>query len=65
VTVGEVSESVAALGLIHVVGRDEDGETAGSELMNFIPEFTAGLGVDTGGGLVKEEKFGLVDETGG
>ena len=65
VTVGQVGEPVAALGFIHVMGGDEDRETAGGELMNLVPEFAAGLGVDAGSGFVEEQKFRLVDEASG
>ena len=43
------------------MGRDEDGEPTGGELMNFVPEFAAGLGVDTRGGLIEEQEFGFVN----
>ena len=56
-SVGEVGEAVAALGFIHVVRRDEHGETLGGEAVNLIPKFAAGLGVDSGGGFVEEEEL--------
>ena len=55
--IGEVGEAVAALGFIHVVRRDEHGETLGCEAVNLIPKLAAGLGVDSGGGFVEEEEL--------
>ena len=49
-------DAVAVLGLVHVVGREEDGDVlAGLELVDVVPDRRAGLGVESDGWLVEEE----------
>jgi hypothetical protein len=38
------------------VGREEDGAAVGLEALDQVPELTARLGIETGGGLVEEEQ---------
>ena len=61
----DVAEAAAALGLVHVVGGDEEGDSLGGEEEEEIPEGAAGDGVDAGGGLVEEDDFGGVDDGAG
>jgi len=63
--VGEISETMTPFGLIHVMRGNEDGEAACGEMVNFIPEVAARLGVDAGRRLVEEQQLGLVNQTRG
>src|SRR6185369_534889 len=60
-----VRQPVAALRLVHVVGRDEEGEPLGGERVDLLPELAARLGVDAGRRLVEQQQLGLVDQAGG
>ena len=51
----DVAEPAAALGLVHVVGGDEEGDALAGESEEEVPERAAGDGVDAGGGLVEED----------
>jgi hypothetical protein len=53
------------LGFLHVVGGEDDGAALLLEGVDEIPEVTAGLGVEAGGGLVEEEQFGVAEEGAG
>src|SRR6266853_3329630 len=50
----------AALGFVHVVGGDEEGDAMTGKLEKEIPELAARHRVDAGGGLVEEKKGRLV-----
>ena len=50
------------LGLVHVVGREHQRDTALFEPVEAIPQHVAGLRVETGGRLVEQQQFGLVDQ---
>src|SRR6266550_3174818 len=50
----------AALGFVHVVGGDEEGDAVAGKLEEEIPELAARDGVDASGGFVEEKKRGLV-----
>ena len=63
--VGDVDDAVAALGLVHVVGRDQHGQAAGGELVDLVPELAPRLGIDAGGRLVEEQELRLVHDAGG
>ena len=63
--VGDVDDAVAALGLVHVVGRDEHGQPLGGELVDLVPELAPRLRVDAGRRLVEEEELRLVHDAGG
>ena len=65
IAVGDVSEPVTALGFVHVMGGDENGEAPGGETMDLFPEIASGFGIDAGGGFVEEEELWLMDEAGG
>src|ERR1700687_934564 len=56
----EVGDVAAALGLVHVMRSDEEGDAVAGELEEEIPELAAGDRVDSGGGLVKEQELGFV-----
>ena len=55
---------MAALGLVHVVGRDEHGDAFGGEAMNLVPEFAPRLGIDAGGRLVEQQQARLRQDAG-
>ncbi len=61
----DVAEAAAALGFVHVVGGDEEGDALAGELEEEVPEGAAGDGVDAGGGLVEEDDLGGVDDGAG
>ena len=46
--IGNVSEPMAALRLVHVMGRDQNRQAVAGEMMNFIPKIAARFWVDTG-----------------
>ena len=55
--VGDVRNLMTALGLVHVVGRDQHGQAFGRERMDLVPELAPRLGVDAGGRLVEQQKL--------
>ena len=55
--VGDVVDAVAALGLVHVVGRDEHGHAALGQPVDLVPELAPRLGVDARRRLVEEEEL--------
>jgi hypothetical protein len=63
--IGDVGDVVAALGLVHVMGRDEHGEAARGERVDLVPEGAARLRIDAGGRLVEEEQLRLVERRDG
>ncbi len=62
---GEIDDALAALRLVHVMGRDQHGEAFGGHVVDQVPEFAARLGVDAGGRLVEQQQFRLVQHAGG
>src|SRR5690606_36227300 len=58
----EDREAMAALGLVHVVRRDEDGRAPIGELEEALPELAPRLGIDAGRRLVEEDKLRIVDD---
>ena len=65
ISVGDVGEPMAALGLVHVMRRDEHGQTAGGELVDFVPEFAARLRVNARRRLVEQQQLRLVNQARG
>ena len=63
--IGDVADAVAALGLVHVVGRDEHGQARRRQPVDLVPEFAPRLGVDAGGRLVEQQQLRLVHDAGG
>ena len=53
------------LGLVEVVGREQDGRAAVGEGADELPEVAAGLRVEAGRGLVEEEQLGVADDAEG
>ena len=58
--VEDVGDVVAALGLVHVMGRDQHRDAALGERVDFVPEVAARLRVDARGRLVEQQQLGLV-----
>ena len=58
--ISDIGDVVAALGLVHIMGRDEHGEAARGERVDLVPEGAAGLRIDAGGGLVEQQQLRLV-----
>ena len=54
--------AVAAVGLVHVRRRDDNGQAARLQVAKQIPEFAARDGVDAGRRLIEEQDFGPMDE---
>src|SRR6516165_316843 len=63
--VRKIDDTLTAFGLVHVVGRDEGSQTFARHVVNEIPEFAPGFGIDTSGGLVEQQELWLVQYTGG
>ena len=53
------------LGLVHVVGGDDQCHPFLLEAIEPIPEKVAGLGIESGGGLVEDQDLRPVDQTAG
>ena len=62
---GEIDDAVAALGLVHVVGRDQHGEAFARHVVDHVPELAPRLGVDAGGRLVEQQELRLMQDAGG
>ena len=57
IAIGDVSDLVAALGLVHVRWSTQHGEAVGGERVDLVPEFTPRLGIDAGGRLVEQQQL--------
>ena len=62
--VEDVAELVAALGLVHVMRADENGDAARGKRVQLLPEVAPRLRVDAGGRLVEQQQFRLVQQAG-
>ena len=63
--IGDVAEPMAALGLVHVMRRDQHRDAARREPMDLIPEVAPRARVDSGGRLVEQQQLGLVQHARG
>ena len=63
--VGDIGDPVAALGLVHVVGADQDRDAAGGERVDLLPELAPRLRIDARGRLVEQQQLRLVEHAGG
>ena len=61
----DVADAAAALGLVHVVRGDEEGDALAGELEEQIPQRAARDGIDAGGGLVEEDNLRRMDDGAG
>lgn len=50
------------VGLLQVLGGEEDGDAVGDEGADDLPHGVAGAGVEAGGGLVEEDDAGVADQ---
>jgi hypothetical protein len=50
------------LGLIHVVGGEEDGLAQVAQAADHVPGLPPGRGVEAGGRLIQEEQLGIADQ---
>src|SRR5690606_39813138 len=48
--------------LIHVMGGEHNGFALGFDVLDQLPKTSSRLGIESGGGLVEEDDFGIVDE---
>src|SRR5262249_51113002 len=55
--VSDVGDLVAALGLVHVMGRDQHREALPRERMDLVPDLRRALGIAARGRLVEQEKL--------
>ena len=55
--IGDVGDLVTALGLVHVVGRDQHGQPIGRERVDLAPELAPRLRIDAGGRLVEQQQL--------
>ena len=53
------------VGLVEVLGGEQQGDALGDEVADGRPHDLAAAGVEAGGGLVEHEQLGLDDEAGG
>ena len=60
----EVADLAAALGLVHVVGRDEERDPLRGEREQQVPQLAARDRIDAGGRLVEEDDARLVHQRG-
>ena len=60
----QIDDALAALGLVHVVGRDQRGQPLDRHVVDQVPEFAPRLGVDAGGRLVEQQQLRLVQDAG-
>lgn len=56
---------MAALGFVHVMRRDEHGQTIGGELMNLVPKFAARFRIHARRRLVEQQQLRFVNQTRG
>ena len=63
--VGNIVDAVAALRLVHVVGRDQHGEAGPGEAVDLVPKLAPRLRVDAGGRLVEQQQLRPVHDAGG
>src|SRR5262249_15091798 len=56
---------MTALGLIHVMRRDEESQPLPCQLMYLLPEIAAGLWINAGRRLIEQQQFRPMDQTGG
>src|SRR6266436_10454436 len=61
---GNVSEPLTALGLVHVMRGDQKRQPLRCELMNFFPEIAPRFWIDPGRRLVQQQQFRTMNETG-
>ncbi len=61
----DVPHLAAALGLVHVVGGDEEGDVLRREVEEEVPQLAAGDRIDAGRGLVEKEDARPVHHGGG
>src|SRR6266702_1240554 len=57
INVGDVA---AALGFVHVVGGDEEGDAVSAHLKEKVPELAARDRINACGGLIEKEKLGFM-----
>ena len=60
----DIADLAAALGLVHVVGGDEQRDALGRELEEQVPQLAPRDRIDARGRLVEEDHPGLVHERG-
>ena len=54
-----------ALGLVHVMGGEDDGAAGALQVIHEVPEMPASLRIEAGGGLVEEQQLGIADQRAG
>ena len=61
----QIDDALAALGFVHVVGRDQRRQALDRHVVDEVPELAPRLGVDAGGRLVEQQQLRLVQHAGG
>ena len=59
------AHAVAADGLIHVMGRDQNGRPFGRQVEQLFPKQPPTIRIDSGCGFIQKKKFGLMHHTDG
>src|ERR1044072_8623743 len=52
----DVHDPIAALGLVHIVGAHQDGQSGLAQAMDLFPEFAARLGIDAGRRFIEQQE---------
>src|ERR1700757_4140867 len=58
----DVADAAATLGLVHVVGGDEEGDSLGGQEEEEVPQRAAGNGINSRRGFVEEDDLRRVDD---
>jgi len=61
----EIDDALAALRLVHIVGRDKRRQPVDRHVVNEVPELAPRLGVDARGRLVEQQELRLMQHAGG
>src|SRR5262249_36295264 len=62
--VEDIGDAVTALGLVHVMRRDKDGEAFARELVDLVPEFAPRLGIDARRRLIEQKQLRRMHDAG-
>jgi hypothetical protein len=63
-TVGDIGDLVAALGFVHVMGRDQHRQPIGCQRVDLVPEIASRFWVDARGRLVQEQQLRIGQRAG-
>jgi hypothetical protein len=64
-SVGYIVDFMTSFGLVHVVGRDQNGHAIRRQSMDFIPELAPCFRVYACGWFIKQQQFRAMHDAGG